>query len=349
VTSGVPRVVLLGVLLATLLAACTRAPEEANRELNLFAWSEYVPQEVIDGFTARTGIRVNYDSYASNEEMLGKLVSGAGRYDLVQPSEYAVEALVAEDRLAPLDYGRIPNFRHVAPEFRNLPHDPEQRYTVPYMGGTVGIVYHAGRVGREVKGYEDVFRPEHAGRIVIVDDPREMVTWALATLGRGPNDVTPATLAAARPVLERWLPLVKVFDSDSPKTALLNGDVDLGVVWSGEAARLHQQDSNFRWVLPAEGAHRFVDSFAIPAGARNADAAHAFLDWVLEPEVSRIVSREFPYTNPNVAARELLTPEERANPASYPDGASTLPTFRDVGPAAVEIDRLVTELKARSG
>jgi spermidine/putrescine transport system substrate-binding protein len=340
----------LGCLLAALLSAgCTRGSGDAAQELNLFAWSEYVPQEVIDGFTEKTGIRVNYDGYASNEEMLAKLLSGAERYDLVQPSEYTVEALVAAGQLAPLDHARLPNLVHVAPEFRNLPHDPEQRFTVPYMGGTVGIVVNTERVGRDVQGYADVFREEHAGRIVVVDDPREMVTWALATKGHGPNDVTPATLAEVRPVLARWLPLVKVFDSDSPKTALLNGDVDLGVVWSGEAARLHDEDPRFRWVLPAEGAHRFVDSLAIPVGARNPDAAHAFMNWVLEPEVSRMISREFPYTNPNLAARKLLTPEERANPASYPPDGTKLETFRDVGDVAVQIDKLVTDLKAKGG
>lgn len=314
--------------------------------LHLFAWSEYVPRPVIEGFTAETGIRVEYESFASNEEMLAKLVSGAARYDVIQPSDYTVEALRREDWLLPIEWSKVPNIRHVAPEFLGLPHDPEQKYSVPYMAGSVGIVVNTAKVREPVRGFADVFQPKYSGRIVVVDDPREMVTWALAALGHGPNDVTPETLAAVRPLLARWLPLVKVFDSDSPKTALLGGEADLGVVWSGEAAWLWNEDRKFRYVLPVEGAHRFLDTLAIPRNAAHPEAAMRFLDYVLRPEVGRLVSAEFPYTNPNLAARGLLSPEELANPASYPKDAPPMRSLADIGERAVEIDKLVTDLKA---
>jgi spermidine/putrescine-binding protein len=322
------------------------APAAPGKELNLFAWSEYVPQPVIDGFTRETGIQVNYEAYASNEEMLAKLVSGAERYDLVQPSEYTVEALVKEDRLLPIDWSKVPNIRNIGREYRNLPHDPDQKYTVPWMAGTVGIVVNTEKIRQPVRGYADVFRREHDGRIVILDDPREIVSWALAVKGRRPNDVTPGTLAEIRPLLEQWLPLVKVYDSDSPKTALLGGDVDLGVVWSGEAALLYKEDPKFAYVLPAEGTHQFLDSLAIPRNAANPAGAMMFMDYILRPEVSRLISADFPYTNPNVEARRLLTPEELGNPASYPKGSPKLDGFSDLGSRAADIDKLVTDLKA---
>jgi spermidine/putrescine transport system permease protein len=330
---------------AILISICLSTPAPAE-ELNLFAWSEYVPQAVIDGFTDETGVTVNYETYASNEEMLAKLVSGAQAYDLIQPSEYTIEALIKENMLLPLDHAKIPNRKNLATEFLEGAHDPGGKYSVPWMAGTVGIVVNTAKVKEPIRGYADVFREKHKGRIVVVDDPREMVSWALASIGKEPNDVTPESLAAVKPVLEKWLPLVKVFDSDSPKTALLSGDVDLGIVWSGEAAILHREDAKFRYVLPAEGAHRFLDSLAIPKTAKNVAAAHRFLDYILRPEVSRKISAEFPYTNPNAAARKLLTPEELANPASYPPGNPKLEGVRDVGEAAVPIDKLVTDLKA---
>jgi spermidine/putrescine transport system substrate-binding protein len=142
---------------------------------------------------------------------------------------------------------------------------------------------------------------------------------------------------------------VRVYDSDSPKTALLNGDVDLGVVWSGEAAiLLREKPGRFRYVLPREGTHMFIDSLAIPQGAEHVAAAHRFVDYVLRPEVGREISRAFPYTNPNLEARKLLSPGELANPASYPPGAPKLATFRDIGPLAADVDKLFTEMKARS-
>ncbi|MFN2427702.1 MAG: spermidine/putrescine ABC transporter substrate-binding protein, partial [Candidatus Binatia bacterium] len=318
----------------------------AGKQLNLFAWSEYVPQDVIDGFTRETGIQVNYEAYASNEEMLAKLVSGAQKYDLILPSEYAIEALVKEGRLLPVDWSKVPNARNISEEFRGLPHDPEQRYSVAWMAGSVGIVVNTERIKEPVTGYGDVFQEKYRGRIVVLDDPREIVSWALAVRGRRPNDVTAEALAEVRPVLESWLPLVKVFDSDSPKTPLLNGDVDLGIVWSGEAAFLYGKDRKFQYILPAEGAHRFVDSLAIPKDAVNPAGAMMFMDYILRPDVSRLISSDFPYTNPNLEARKLLSPEELANPASYPAGNPKLEGFTDIGERAADVDKLVTDLKA---
>lgn len=342
------RIRLLRPSLATalLLAAALAAPVvRSAEELNLFAWSEYVPQSVIDGFTAQTGIKVNYDTYASGEEMLSKLLAGGASYDLVQPPDYIAEAMIRNRLLRPLDAAKLPNLGNIAPEFAGLPHDPQQRFTVPYMTGTVGIVVNTDVVKEPIRGYRDLFQPKFKNRIVVVNDNRELVSWALVTLGFDQNDVTPANLAKVRPLLAEWIKLVKVFDSDSPKTALLNGEVDLGVVWSGEAARLIEEDGKFVYVLPAEGAHPFIDVLAIPTSAKNIAAAHAFLDYVLRPEVSKLISDEFPYTNPNAAARKLLSAEQLANPASYPK-LETFNPFRDIGKAAADIDKLVTDLKS---
>jgi spermidine/putrescine transport system substrate-binding protein len=218
------------------------------------------------------------------------------------------------------------------------------------MQGTVGIVINTDKVKDPITGYADVFQDKYKGRIVILDDALEIVTWAMATQGLGPDQVTKANLEKVKPVLTKWLPLVKVYDSDSPKTALLNGDVDLGIVWSGEAAiLLQEQPKKFKYVLPKEGGHMFIDNVAIPKGAENVDAAHKFIDYMLRPKVSALISKDFPYTNPNIEARKLLTPEERGNEASYPEGDPKLETFRDIGPVAADVDKLITDLKAKSG
>jgi len=336
--------------LAALASLVLSQAATAAEELNLFAWSEYVPQSVLDDFTKETKIQVNYESYASNEEMLAKLTSGAASYDLIQPSEYIIEAMAKEKLLVPLDHAKLPNLKNIGKEYWGQPHDPKLTYSVPYMQGTVGIAVNTEKVKAPVTGYVDVFTEKNKGRIVVLDDALEVVTWAMATQGHGPDAVTKANIEATRPVLVKWLPLVKVYDSDSPKTALLNGDVDLGVVWSGEAAILIQeQGKKFAYVLPKEGAHMFIDSLAIPKGAKHVDTAHKFINYLLRPEVSKKISEEFPYTNPNVEARKLLTPEERANAASYPPGNPKLETFRDIGPLAADVDKLFTDVKAKSG
>lgn len=338
-------IVALGIAVTTIVAHAPVA-RAGGKEINLFAWSEYVPQSVIDGFTKETGIKVNYETYASNEEMLAKLISGAQRYDLIQPSEYTIEALVKEKRLLELDPAKIPNLKNLGPQYRNLEHDPSSKYSVPWMAGTVGIVVNTAKVKDEIKGYNDVFQEKFKGRIVVLDDAREIVSWALATVGLGPNEINAANLEKVRPVLQKWLPLVKVYDSDSPKTALLNGDVDMGIVWSGEAALLYREDKKFKYVLPSEGAHQFIDNLAVPANAPNPDGAMAFINYALRPEVSKLISADFPYTNPNLEARKLLSKDELDNPASYPPGSPKLGVFRDIGDAAVLVDKLVTDLKA---
>ncbi len=332
-------------LVALLLAFTFALPARAADELNLFAWSEYIPQTVIDGFTKETGIRVNYETYASGEEMLSKLLAGAATYDIIQPPDYIAEALIRNHLLRPIDFSRVPNLAHIGPEFLHMPHDPEQKYTVPYMLGTVGIVVNTDRVKEPIRGFRDVFTPAHAGRIVVLNDNREIVSWALNVLGLPVNDISKSALAKARPLLVQWLPLVKVFDSDSPKTPLLNGDVDLGVVWSGEAALLYKENKKFAYILPAEGSHLFVDLLAIPVHAPHPDAALLFIDYILRPEVSKKISDAFPYTNPNLDARKLLSPDQLANPASYPP-AGPLGTFRDIGKQSSAIDQMVTDLKS---
>ena len=331
----------LFVIAALIHAGIGRAAEQ----LNLFAWSEYVPQAVIDGFTRETAIKVNYETYASGEEMLSKLLVGGAVYDLVQPPDYIAESMIKHRLLRPLDASKLRNLENIAPEFRKLPHDPEQKYTVPYMTGTVGIVVNTERVKEPVRGYRDLFQPKFRNRIVVVNDNREIVSWALVSLGLDQNDITPATLGKVRPLVAEWLKLIKVFDSDSPKTSLLNGDVDLGVVWSGEAARLMQENRKFIYVLPREGWHAFVDVLAIPTTSKNPGLAHRFIDYVLRPEVSKWISDEVPYTNPNAAARRLLTAEQLANPASYPR-MEKFRTFRDIGRAARDIDKMLTDLKS---
>ncbi len=322
---------------------------EAAKQLNLFCWSEYIPQDVIDDFTKETGIKVSVENYASNEEMLAKLLSGGGSYDLIQPSEYVVEGLAREGLIKPIDHALIPNLKNVAPEFLSMSFDPGNKFTVPFMAGTVGIVVNTELVKDPVTSFTDVFQDKYKGNIVVLDDAREIVSWGLISIGLPVNDVSDENLAKVKPVLAQWLPLVKVYDSDSPKTALTNGDVAIGVVWGGEGAILLNQDKKFKWVIPAEGTHMFVDSLAIPKTSKHPLNAQMFMNFILRPDVSIKISAAFPYLNPNAAARALLSEEARNNPASFPsaDEVAKMQTFKDIGEQATKVDELVTTVKAQ--
>jgi spermidine/putrescine transport system permease protein len=318
--------------------------------LNLFCWSEYVPQSVIDGFTKETGIKVNVENYDSNEKMLAKLLAGGAKYDLVQPSEYTVESLVKQGLLAELDLTKIPNTKNLDPKYLKQGFDPENKFSVPWMVGTVGIVVNTEKIKDEIKGYKDVFNGKYKKRIVALDDNREIVSWALNSLGLPINEINKDSLAKAKPVVKGWLPQIKAFDSDSPKTKFLKGDAWIGVVWSGEAALLWKESKGsgkYKYVLPEEGAHMFIDSLCVPKGAPHKENAEKFIDYILRPEVSKLISADFPYTNPNVEARKLLSKEELANPASYPTGEPKLEIFKDIGKAAREIDKMMTDMRSQ--
>jgi spermidine/putrescine transport system substrate-binding protein len=281
--------------------------------------------------------------------MLAKLMAGGGEYDIIQPSEYVVEALIAQKLLHPIDKTKIPNLSNIAPQFLKMSFDPDNSFSVPFMAGTVGIVVNTELIKDDIKSFADVFKPENKGKIVVLDDAREITAWALLSQGLPINDMSDANLEKVKPVLANWLPMVKVFDSDSPKTALLNGDVAIGIVWGGEGAILLQSDPKFRWIIPAEGTHLFIDSLAIPKTAKNVNNAEAFMNFILRTDISKQISDAFPYTNPNLAARKILTEEQIKNKASFPsdEEITKMQVFRDIGIQGSKVDELITSLKAQ--
>jgi spermidine/putrescine transport system substrate-binding protein len=331
---------LVGVLFVLLLSI-GRGEEQEPRVLNLLCWTEYVPSSVTEGFTKQSGVRVVMENYNSNEQMLAM----PGHYDLVQPSQAYVDGLIQSGGLEVLETARIPNLRNLDPQFRGLPHDPEGRFSVPWMAGTVGIVVNTEAVKEPIHTWAEVFSGKYRGHIVAVNDQREMVAWALASLGMPITQIDNDSLARTEPVLRQWLPQISIFDSDSPHTALLDGRAVIGIVWSGEAALLWQRDHKFQYVLPAEGAHMFLDSLAIPAGAPHQETAEDFINYCLEPEVSVLISKEYPYTNPNLAARRLLSPEQLENPASYPPIKERLWPLRNVGNDTKAVDQFVRRIR----
>ncbi len=330
----------------TLLATCLAGDDAV---LNLLCWTEYVPEKVIAGFGRKTGAKVVTVNYNSNEQMLAMLKAKPGFYDLVQPSQAYVAALMQAHGLEPIDRARIPNWRNIDPKYLGLPHDPGGKFSVPWLAGTVGIVVDTAQITEPIETWADVFSGKYRGRIVVVDDPREMAAWALASLGLPITDVGNENLARIKPVLNQWLPQVAVFDSDSPHTALLDGKAVIGIVWSGEAALLWQRDHKFQYVLPAAGAHMFLDSLAIPAGAPHQRLAEDFINYCLDPEIGVLISNAYPYTNPNRAARARLKAEQLANPASYPPGDRALSPLRNVGNETKTVEEFVRRIRSGLG
>jgi spermidine/putrescine-binding protein len=282
---------------ALLAAACGGAPPaeaptpageppagEAAKQggkVNIFIWSAYLPKEVLDDFTAKTGIACNVDLYDSNEALLAKLQSGVADYDIVVPSDYMVKILIGEKLIQPMDRGKISNWKNLDPKFLGLTFDPGNEYSMPYFWGTTGLGYNKQKLGT-VDSWKALFDPKNKGRILMLDDVRENFTVALKLMGKSLNTTDPAVLQQAADMLKKQHKLVKTYDSGDFANILDAGDVDLAHGYNGQIAEVvAKSPDRLAYVMPKEGGTRWMDNICIPAGARNLEQANALINIIL--------------------------------------------------------------------
>jgi spermidine/putrescine transport system permease protein len=303
---------------------------------------------VLKGFQKETGIKVNYDTYSNNEEMAAKLRAGGSQYDLAVPSTYMVHSLAGQGLLQPLDQSQLTNLKNIDAKFMNLDHDPGNKYSVPYMWGTLGIAYNTKYVTRAPEKWADVLDPAYHGRVVAVDDSRDILGVGLQAVGYSRNETDPAKLKEAQAWLTKLVPNIKAWNSDSPKTLLIDGSAWLGLVWNGDAALAMKENPDIKYVIPKDGGMLWLDSLVIPKTAPNAKLAHQFINYLLKPEVAAKFGTAFPYGLPNTAGFKLLPKEIQENTASYPaPGSLTKAEYAaDIGTKAAAFDQAFTELKA---
>jgi spermidine/putrescine-binding protein len=283
-----------------------------SKELNLFVWTEYIPPDMQECFELVYGIKVNRDEYSANEEMYAKLSAGGSSYDLVQPTDYIVSLMIRQGLLQELDHNRLPALKNFDPNYLNFAFDSGNKYTIPYQAGTDAIVVNTDTVKTIPQSWADLWNPEYAGKIVFLDDSRATIGITLLTLGYDVNTKDPAQLEQAKKKLAELVPNIKLFDSDSPKTALIAGDVDLGMTWTGEAFLAQKEKPSIQYIYPTEGAIVWQDNWAMPKDAPHADAAYAWLNYTNQGNIFWMMLRDFPYTNPNQAALDYAKGNQMA-------------------------------------
>jgi len=260
--------------------------------------------------------------------------------------------------LEEIDPSKIPNLANVDPAVPYEQYDPGRKYTVPYQWGSVAIAVNTEKISDTITSYNDLWNPAYAGRIVLLNDERQVIGMALLALGYDPNTTDEAQLGQAKSKLLELAPGVRLFDSDTPSTALLSGEADIGLIWNGEAAIAHNENPAIQYIYPVEGAIFWYDNLSIAKDAPHRDAALAFMDYVLRPEASLLITAEFPYSNPNKAALDLLQTQDPAAydaymtfPATNPSAEALAKAFVlvDVGEATTIYDRIWTEIIAGAG
>jgi spermidine/putrescine-binding protein len=337
--------------LGTLLAGC-RAREEPRpaaelgpieRELHIYNWSDYIAHDTVASFEREFGVRVTYDTYESNEEMIAKLVAGATGYDIIVPTGYVVPVLLATGLIAPLTRKYLTNEGNLSPIFRHLPTDPDDAYTVPWQWGTSGIAYRTDKVTTPVDSWAIFGRRELGGKMTMMDDAREVIGAMLRYRGHSLNSVDPAELAQAKRDAVAAKPQLKAYISAPVKGQLVSGDVWLAQLWNGDTNQARLEQPAIAYVIPREGCSIWTDSLCIPASARHRRAAHEWMNYILRPEVAAGISRATGYGSPNLAATRLLE-----HPAAYPTEAELrrLEFPVDLGEATATWDQIWTEIKA---
>jgi spermidine/putrescine-binding protein len=344
----------LALVLMVVLAACgggKRPDAEASaRKVNLYIWTNYLPQDVLADFAKRTGIKVTVDTYDSNEALLAKLQSGVTGYDVVVPSDYMLKVMVPQGLLLELDRSRLTGIENLDPRFLNQKYDPGNRHSLPYLWGTTGIGYDKKKIKEPVDSWRVLFEQRYAGRILMLDDVRDAFGVALRLMGRSINETDPAVLRQAAEMLKKQKRLVKTYDSSDFANLLAAGDVDLAQGYSGEIAEVVAHAPNrLAYVVPKEGGTLWIDNLAVPKTAQHVDAAYELLRFLMRPEIAARIVNGVHYAGANQAAWERIDPKIRDNPAIYPppDVLARCELIEDLGETTQLLDQLWTEVKAQ--
>lgn len=347
------RLFLLVVLMSLV---CVGSALAEDKELRIFTWSEYMDEPKMSAdFEAATGIKVKIDVYENNEDMIAKLqAGGVSQYDIIVPSSYVLPTLNGLKLIQPLDHAKIPNLKNIMSQFRNLRMDMGNKYTAPWQWGTVGLMYNKTKVSPEAaSSWSIIFDPaKHPGSFWLMDDVRTSMNAALAYLGLPMNSTNPGEIKKAADLLTT----IKNCKSCSGfktgvggKNDVVAGTADLAVVFNGDAIRdVEENPERFGFLVPKEGGEVWVDLMAIPAKAPHPEAAHKWINWILEPKVGAELSNYNRYATPNEASLAYILPEDLKNEEIYP-GPETMKRLHyvvDLGAALRLYDEAWTRIKS---
>ena len=296
--------------------------------INVYNWGEYIANgddgtlDVIAEFTKQTGIEVNYTTYASNEEMYAKISSGAADYDVIIPSDYMIEKMISEDMLAELDFDNIPNYEYIDEQYLSKGYDPDNKYTVPYTWGVVGVFYNKTMVDEAdiaKQSWDILWDEKYAGNILMFDNQRDAFGIALMKLGYSLNSTDPDEWEEAYELLAEQKPLVQAYVMDQIFDKMANGEAALAPYYAGDARIMMEENEDIGFFIPKEGTNLFFDSMCILKDSAHKEAAEKFINFMCETEIALENIEYICYSTPHSEAYELLDPEIKDNPSFYPE------------------------------
>ena len=293
-----------------------------NGQVIVYNWGEYIDPDVIDLFEEETGIDVVYEEFETNEIMYPKIQSGAIAYDVVCPSDYMIQRMIDNDLLAEINYDNIPNLKYIDDTYMKMSQgfDPENKYSVPYLWGTVGILYNKSMVDEPVDSWGILWDEKYKDSILMQDSVRDAFAVALKYLGYSLNSTDLDELQAAKNLLIEQKPLVQAYVIDQVRDKMIGNEAALGVIYSGEALYCQEENPDLEYAIPKEGTNLWIDSWVIPKNAKNKENAEAFINFLCKPEIAKMNFEYITYSIPNTAGRELIEdPAMRNSTVAFPD------------------------------
>lgn len=320
---------------------------DGKQILNLFSWADNFDPEVLADFEKKYNCKINYDVFANNEELLAKIQAGGARYDVIQPSDYMVTTMLKLKLLEEMDLSKMPNTKHLIKDLQAPAYDPTGNHSVVYSWGITGIAYNKKFVKTPPTSWRDLWNPAYKGRVVLLNDVREVISFAMKMNGYPLNSVDKNHLAVCMKDLKALAPNILAYDTDTIKQKFIAEEAWIGTMWSGDAYFSNKENSNIGFVVPKEGTGIWADCFAIPKGAKNKELAQQFINYLYEPKVSAKNYEYIGYNDPNLEAAPYHTEEFKNDPIlkTARDYIGKSEWTDDVGDAIELYDRCWTELK----
>jgi spermidine/putrescine transport system substrate-binding protein len=309
---------LVPVILLLLVTGCHKRAEGTKPELHLLIWSDYLDKALIEQFEKEANCRVMLDNFDSGEALVAKLEHVPSGYDVVVPSDEIMSRLIADGKLEHLDPTKLPNFKYIAARFRGMSFDPQNEYSVPFHWGTTGVAYDTKRMPVAPDSWAALFNPTVAAKGAILDDPREVFAAALRIDGAALSTVTAEQLSKARQLIAKAKP--RAWESQ-PQKMLIQGDVTVAQMYSGDAAQVAAERGGIAYVIPKEGGTIWLDNLSIAKGSAQLELAHRLINFLMRPDVAGANTNFKKYPSPNEAAKPYIRKEILENPIIYPSEA----------------------------
>ncbi|WP_315120321.1 ABC transporter substrate-binding protein [uncultured Clostridium sp.] len=345
---GLKNLILLSLSLVMILslAACGKSDKEV---LKVYNWGDYIDKSVVESFEKENNVKVIYEEFATNEEMYAKIKAGSDDYDVLIPSDYMIKKMIDEDMLHKIDMNNISNYGLIQERFKNLAFDPKNEYSVPYMWGTVGILYNKTMVEEPVDSWKILWNEEYSKKIFMLDSIRDSIGITQKMLGYSLNSKDQKELQNVKESLITQLPLVLSYVGDEVKDKMIGGEAALAVVWSGDAMYMKRENPDLEYAIPKEGTNIWFDSMVIPKSGKNKELAEKFINYMCKTDVALKNVEFIGYSSPQDEVINQLPTELTSDKSAYPniEDLKNSEVFEDLSSSLELYDRVWTEVKSK--